>query len=302
MPMARLTLRIDFGDDRALGPGKVRLLELVHQTGSISAAGRAMGMSYRRAWLLVGALNRTFRLPVVETRGGGVGGGGANLTAFGSGVVEAYRAMERDAHDTLAARLHELDAALATPSEMAGNASAGVVMAVCCSAAHRFSKPTQGRIRLLAGLGVEGDAHLGIMVKHRSRVAQDPTQPNLRQIHLIHGELHDELLATGFSVAPGVMGENVTTRGVDLLGLVRGTRLHLGATAVVEVTGLRNPCKQLDDYQLDLLAAVLDHDKDGKLVRKAGIMGVVLADGEVEPGDEIRVELPPLPHQRLEKV
>ena len=122
--MARITLRIDFGDDRALGPGKVRLLELVRETGSISAAGRAMGMSYRRAWLLVDAMNQTFRLPVVETRGGGVGGGGADLTAFGSGVVEAYRAMERDTHDALAARLHELDEALAVPDKAARDESA----------------------------------------------------------------------------------------------------------------------------------------------------------------------------------
>jgi hypothetical protein len=180
--------------------------------------------------------------------------------------------------------------------------AAGVVMAVSYSAVHRFSKERRGSIRLLAGLGVKGDAHLGVTVKHRSRVAADPTQPNLRQVHLVHGELHDELAGKGFRVAPGVMGENVTTRGLDLLGLPRSTRLHLGATAVVEVTGLRNPCKQLDDYQAGLLAAVLDRDEAGNLVRKAGIMGVVLAAGEVRPGDAISVELPPLPHQRLERV
>ena len=180
--------------------------------------------------------------------------------------------------------------------------TAGVVTAVSCSPVHLFSKEAQDCIRLLAGLGVEGDAHLGVTVKHRSRVAVDPTQPNLRQVHLIHGELHDELVARGFRIAPGVMGENVTTRGLDLLGLPRGAKLRLGAAAVVEVTGLRNPCKQLDDHQAGLLAAVLDRDEAGNLIRKAGIMGVVLAGGEVRPGDAITVELPPLPHYRLERV
>jgi len=178
----------------------------------------------------------------------------------------------------------------------------GAVTAVSSSPVHGFSKPPQDSIRLLAGLGVEGDAHLGVTVRHRSRVRQDPTQPNLRQVHLLHGELHDELMAKGFRVAPGVMGENVTTCGLDLLGLPCGTRLRLGTEAVVEVTGLRNPCKQLDDYQAGLLAAVLDRDAAGNLVRKAGIMGVVLAGGQVRTGDSIWVELPPQPHQRLERV
>ena len=178
----------------------------------------------------------------------------------------------------------------------------GIVTAVSCGPTHHFSKPIRNRIRLLTGLGVEGDAHLGVTVKHRSRVAQDPTQPNLRQVHLIHCELHDELIVKGFKIAPGVMGENITTRGLNLLGMPRGTRLHIGATAVVEVTGLRNPCKQLDKYQTGLLAAVLDRDPQGNLVRKAGIMGVVLADGEIEPEDTIKVELPMQPYQRLERV
>ena len=178
----------------------------------------------------------------------------------------------------------------------------GLVTAVSCSPVHRFSKDQRESIRLLAGLGVEGDAHLGVTVKHRSRVAADPTQPNLRQVHLIHGELHDELVGKGFRVAPGVMGENITTRGLELLALPCGTKLHLGAAAVVEVTGLRNPCKQLDDYQVRLLAAVLDRDTAGNLIRKSGIMGVVLAGGEVRAGDAIEVELPPLPHLRLDRV
>ncbi|WP_225978663.1 MOSC domain-containing protein [Gandjariella thermophila] len=170
------------------------------------------------------------------------------------------------------------------------------------SAEHTFSKPTEPVIRLLAGLGVEGDAHLGKTVQHRSRVARDPSQPNLRQVHLVHAELHDELRAAGFAVSAGEMGENVTTRGLDLLALSTGTRLRLGETAVVELTGLRNPCVQLDRFQRGLLAAVLDRDEEGNVVRKAGVMGVVLAGGEVRPGDPIHVELPDPPHRRLERV
>jgi MOSC domain-containing protein YiiM len=178
----------------------------------------------------------------------------------------------------------------------------GAVTSVSRSPVHAFSKATAAGIVLRAGLGVEGDAHAGITVKHRSRVAMDPTQPNLRQVHLIHAELHDELVAAGFAVGPGDMGENVTTRGIDLLGLPVGTRLHLGSSAVVAVTGLRNPCAQLDRFQSGLTAAVLDRDGDGNLIRKAGIMSIVLADGEVRPGDLIRVELPPSPHRPLDRV
>jgi MOSC domain-containing protein YiiM len=171
-----------------------------------------------------------------------------------------------------------------------------VVIAVSHSATHTLSKPNRGHIRLLAGLGVEGDAHLGETVKHRSRVARDPSQPNLRQVHLLPAELHDELRSAGFEVSAGQLGENVTTRGVDLLALPTGTRLHLGSTAVVEVTGLRNPCAQLDRIQPGLMAATLGRDAKGKLVRKAGVMGIVLAGGEVWPGDPIRVE--PAPNGR----
>lgn len=180
--------------------------------------------------------------------------------------------------------------------------SPGVVVAVARAAEHAVSKGAVEGIRLLAGLGVEGDAHQGRTVQHRSRVARDPSQPNLRQVHLIHGELHDELRARGFGVAPGVMGENVTTRGVALLALPVGTRLRLGVDAVVELTGLRNPCAQLDGVQPGLMAAVLDRDEHGKLVRKAGVMAVVLSGGEVRPGDPVAVELPPPPHARLERV
>ena len=178
----------------------------------------------------------------------------------------------------------------------------GSVTAVSRSAGHTMRKPNQPRIRLLEGLGVEGDAHAGTTVKHRSRVKRDASAPNLRQVHLVHAELHDELRAAGFEVGPGEMGENVTTRGVDLLGLPTGTRLRLGDTAVVEVTGLRNPCNQLDGIAPGLMQATLDRDAEGNLVRKAGIMGVVLAGGEVAPGDAIQVELPPSPHRPLEPV
>ena len=175
----------------------------------------------------------------------------------------------------------------------------GVVVSVSRDGAHGFSKPARSSIRLLAGLGVQGDAHAGTTVKHRSRVARDPTQPNLRQVHLLAAELLDELRAAGFRVEPGTVGENVTTRGIDLLTLPFGTRLRLGEIAVVEVTGLRNPCAQLDRHQDGLMAAVLDRAPDGTLIRRAGVMAVVLADGEVRPGDPLVAELPPLPHRRL---
>lgn len=178
----------------------------------------------------------------------------------------------------------------------------GTVTAVSRGAIHSLGKPAQPVVRLLAGLGVEGDAHLGETVQHRSRVVRDPTQPNLRQVHVMHAELHDELRAAGFRVEAGDLGENITTRGVDLLGLPTGARLRIGDTAVVEVTGLRNPCSQLDRHQPGLMAAVLDRDGHGRLIRKAGIMGIVLAGGEVRPGDPIRVDPPPGPHRPLEPV
>ncbi|MCW3101114.1 MAG: hypothetical protein JWL77_6732 [Chthonomonadaceae bacterium] len=178
----------------------------------------------------------------------------------------------------------------------------GIVIAVSSSAEHAFSKQNRPSIHLLAGLGVEGDAHCGATVKHRSRVAQDPNQPNLRQIHLIHAELHDELNVAGFLVSAGQMGENITTRGINLLALPTGARLHIGDTAIVEVTGLRNPCPQLDQFQPGLMAAVLGRDDQGELVRKAGIMAIVLESGDVSVGDVIQVELPEEPHKRLERV
>ncbi|NOU64804.1 MOSC domain-containing protein [Paenibacillus sp. LMG 31461] len=178
----------------------------------------------------------------------------------------------------------------------------GEVLSTSRYATHSFSKQTFEGIRLLAGLGVEGDAHMGTTVKHRSRVAQNPNQPNLRQVHLIHSELFDELEGSGFHVEPGQLGENITTRGIDLLGLPTGTKLTIGVDAVIEITGLRNPCAQIDHFQTGLLQAVLDHDANGNLIRKAGVMGIVLSGGEVRVGDEIRVILPVEPYRPLERV
>lgn len=176
------------------------------------------------------------------------------------------------------------------------------VVAVSLSSDHTFSKACQDSLTLLAGLGVEGDRHAGVTVQHRSRVRRDPTRPNLRQVHLVHAELHDELRAAGFEVEAGDIGENVTTRGIDLLALPTGTLLHLGDDATVRVTGLRNPCAQLDHFQAGLMQATLDRAPDGSLVRKAGVMAVVVTGGVVRRGDPIRVERPASPHTPLERV
>ena len=176
------------------------------------------------------------------------------------------------------------------------------IIAVSRSNSHSFSKQNQSSIRLVEGLGVEADAHQGATVKHLSRVARDPTQPNLRQVHLIHAELHEELAAAGFDVHPGELGENVTTRGIALLELPAGTRLRLGAAAIVEITGLRNPCVQIDRFRPGLLGEVIGRDNSGAVWRKTGIMSVVVSGGEVRPGDGIEVELPAEPHRPLEVV
>jgi MOSC domain-containing protein YiiM len=167
------------------------------------------------------------------------------------------------------------------------------VVAVCAGLEHSFSKPVQTAIALLPGLGVEGDAHAGGTVKHLSRVAKDPAQPNLRQVHMIHAELFDELATKGFSVGPGDVGDNITTRGVDLLGLPTGTLLRLGDTALVAITGLRNPCLQLNRFAPGLMEATLEKAPDGSLVRKCGVMGVVLQGGTVKAGDTIEIAFPP---------
>jgi len=176
------------------------------------------------------------------------------------------------------------------------------VIAVASDSGHNFSKITKSAITLVAGLGVEGDAHSGVTVKHRSRVAKDPTQPNLRQVHLIHSELFDEVAVKGLTVIPGEMGENITTRGIDLLGLPQGARLHIGADAIVEITGLRNPCSQIDKFQKGLLKACLDKDENGNLIRKSGVMSIVIEGGSVSQGDTIKVVLPEGEHKALERV
>jgi MOSC domain-containing protein YiiM len=185
---------------------------------------------------------------------------------------------------------------------MSMKADAPQVVAVHASPVHKFNKQSAGRIHLLAGLGVEGDAHCGVTVKHRSRVAKDPSQPNLRQVHLMHAELFEELAAQGLEVAPGELGENITTRGLAVLDLPVGAEVRLGASAVVRITGLRNPCVQIDRFRKGLMAAVLDRTPQGDLVRKAGVMGVVVRGGCVAPGDRIEVMLPPGERRPLEPV
>jgi MOSC domain-containing protein YiiM len=180
--------------------------------------------------------------------------------------------------------------------------SLGQVLAVARDDGHRFSKPTRESITLIAGHGVEGDVHAGATVKHRSRVRRDPGSPNLRQVHLIHSELFDEVAARGHVVEPGALGENVTTRGVDLLGLPRGTRLALGDDAIVEVTGLRNPCSQINGLSAGLMKELVYVDDDGETVRLAGVMSIVVAGGVVRPGDGIRVILPAGRHEPLQAV
>ncbi|MBK9637588.1 MAG: MOSC domain-containing protein [Bacteroidetes bacterium] len=167
---------------------------------------------------------------------------------------------------------------------------------------HTFQKFNCEQITLIEGLGIVGDAHSGKTVKHRSRVAADPTQPNLRQVHLIHSELFDELAEKDFLVTPGAMGENITTQGIDLLSLPKNTVLKIGASAAIQITGLRNPCSQLDSIKTGLKYAVLDKDEEGNLIRKAGIMGIVLLGGDVFVGDKILIQLPNPPYEKLEKV
>src|SRR6202790_4062221 len=173
------------------------------------------------------------------------------------------------------------------------------VVAVSLRDGHHFSKTPSLGIRLLTGLGVAGDAHMGATVKHRSRARKDPTQPNLRQVHLIDAELCVALRTKGFVVGPGELGENITTSGINLLALPTGSRLHLGASAVIEITGLRNPCIQVDQFQQGLMAATLEKRADGHLIRKAGIMSIVISDGDGRPRAGTPVEMPAAPHRAL---
>ena len=177
------------------------------------------------------------------------------------------------------------------------------IVAVARDGAHRFAKAVQPTIRLLAGLGVEGDAHCGAVVRHRSRARKTPAAANLRQVHLIHRELFDELARKGFAVVPGALGENVTTEGIDLLALSRGTRLRLGSEAVVEITGLRNPCFQIDNnIGPGAMAATLERGPDGALVRKAGVMAIVVTGGDVHVADPIAIVRAPEERIPLEPV
>ncbi|MFC8673598.1 MOSC domain-containing protein [Streptomyces griseorubiginosus] len=178
----------------------------------------------------------------------------------------------------------------------------GTISAVSSNGTYSFSKPNRESITLLAGFGVEGDVHGGATVKHRFRMRKDPSQPNLRQVHLIHEELFEDVRRAGFEVAAGELGENVTTRGVDLLMLPRGTRLRLGETAVVEVTGLRNPCAQIDGFRKGLMKQVVDRDENGRPRFLSGIMGVVVTGGVVRPGDAVEIDLPSGPHEPLDIV
>ena len=175
------------------------------------------------------------------------------------------------------------------------------VVAVSRSATHSFSKPPAEAITLIENWGVEGDAHAGATAQHLYVVKKDPTRANLTQVHLIHEELFAEL-ADRFTVLPGELGENVTTSGVDLLALPLGTRIHLGADAVVELTGLRSPCSKINKYQGGLMKALIEKDDDGCIIRKSGVMGIVIAGGTVLPGDGLRVELPEGEHVALEVV
>ncbi|PIU07736.1 MAG: MOSC domain-containing protein [Methylobacterium sp. CG08_land_8_20_14_0_20_71_15] len=178
----------------------------------------------------------------------------------------------------------------------------GRVVAVSKDAEHRFSKRSTPELNVIAGLGIEGDAHQGTTVQHRSRVAVNPSQPNLRQVHLIPIETLDELRRKGFAVGPADLGENVTTESIDLSALPRGSLLKIGATVVLEITGLRNPCVQIEQFLPGLLKAVVDKGSNGDVILKAGIMTVVREGGAIRPGDPISVELPPMPHLPLERV
>lgn len=178
----------------------------------------------------------------------------------------------------------------------------GRVVAVHRSADHTFAKSVSDEISILPGLGVEGDAHCGPRVKHRSRVAANPDQPNLRQVHLMSSEIFDEVGEAGFTVQPGDLGENITTEGIDLIGLPTGTLLRIGERALVSLTGLRNPCGQINGHEDGLLKAMVGNDENGNTVRKAGVMSVVMLGGTIRPGDEIVIALPPEPHVPMERV
>jgi len=176
------------------------------------------------------------------------------------------------------------------------------VFAVCLSPTHSMAKPVVDSVTLIKGIGVEGDAHSGKKVKHIYIAKRKPNKPNLRQVHLIHTELHDELSEKGFSVSAGQMGENITTKGIDLLNLPQDTILKIGDSSVILITGLREPCHQLNGVENGLMKAVLGKDENGGLIRKSGVMAVVLEGGEVKAGDEILMEFPDKPFEKLGRV
>lgn len=182
------------------------------------------------------------------------------------------------------------------------------VQAVHRDSTHRFSKPAVDAIVLEAGLGVVGDAHYGATVQHRSRVRANPDQPNLRQVHLISADLLAHVGTQGFAVGAGQLGENITLAAApglgwrDLIGLPVDTQLHFAQGPVLQLTGLRNPCVQIDAFHKGLFAAMLEHSADGQLVRKTGVMAVVLQGGSVQAGDPVHVHLPPTPHRRMDRV
>jgi MOSC domain-containing protein YiiM len=173
------------------------------------------------------------------------------------------------------------------------------VKSVSKSLSHTFSKNVVGQIKLIEGLGVEDDVHLGKTVKHQYLAKKYPTSANLRQVHLIHYELIEELNENGFSVSDGDLGENITTIGIDLLNLPTDTILKIGNEAVVKITGLRNPCVQLDMFQKGLLKAVIEKDENGNVIRKCGIMGIVIKSGIVRIDDAIEIIFPQKPFKKL---
>lgn len=176
------------------------------------------------------------------------------------------------------------------------------VIAVSKSKVHGFSKAVEESITLIEDYGVEGDAHAGKKIQHVFLAKEDPERKNIRQVHLIASELFSDLSDKGFSVSAGQLGENITTQGIDLLSLFTGTRLHIGNDAIVELTALRHPCIQIDEFQKGLLKRVVHKNSDGKIVRKVGVMGIVLAGGVVNPNDDIIIEMPSEPHQDLEYI
>ena len=178
----------------------------------------------------------------------------------------------------------------------------GLVLAVAARDGHGLGKTPCWAIKLVAGEGVEGDAHRGVTVKHRSRVAKDPSQPSLRQVHLIHAELLDELASKGFEVTAGQLGENILTHRIDLLALPAGTHMVFPSGAQLKITGLRNPCHQINGHTPGLMDALLDKADDGSLIRKGGVMAVVLEGGLVSVNDDVKIVFPSEPWQSLKPV